>query len=450
MVWAPIFATVIFLAIAFALIHRFGRAEGYYSTISIFTVGCLVYYVAIPFDMAVRRLLGVGDPAGFPVYLTDFQLAGVVVMAALALVAWVVGYLASGFRPWPSPEERSDSDDTTVPVSLFVLVAVALVVLLPLLFFAHFLQGLRDYATQGTKVVYDNPILAVLLAAVYVPLAVIGAIWLRNPRRRPAAIVIAVALSFGSVVINRKEAISLAFLMLASPLMRWRLRLLQATAILAVAVTVGLLVFNAYSLHRGNAQLTVQGVLAPSYGLVEGSDAGGPFVSIQYVFGKHPKPIYGQSYLDVPILMVPRAIWPTRPPDLAERFAQEHLPNWVPGHGTGFSLLAEAYLNFGPSGVLLQFAVLGWVWGTAWRWLRRLLATYSETAWQALYSTLGFFTLLTMGRGTVATSVKTFLVMVVPLIVARFLVDRGMRIYKERWPEQPSIIQSVRQALTGS
>jgi len=445
----PILATVLFVAIALALIYRFGREEGYYSTISIFALGCFVYYVAIPFDLSVRHLLGEGNPSGFAVSLTDNQLAGVIAMAALALVAWVAGYLVSGFRPWQSPDKEPSDQDTRVPTSLFVLFAIALAVLLPLLFFGHLLQQLRDYATQGTLAVYDNPILAVLLAACYVPLAVIGGTWLRVPRRRPASLGIAIALSVGSVITNRKEAISLAFLMIASPLSRWRLKLLQATGILIVAVTVGLLAFNAYSVHRGNGQLTFQRVLAPSYGLVEGSDAGGPFVSIQYVFGAHPKPTYGSSYLDIGILLVPKFIWPGRPLDLAERFAQEHIPNWVPGRGTGFSLLAEAYLNFGVLGVLFQYAVLGWAWGAFWKLARRLLAEYSTVAWQVTYSTLGFFTLLTMHRGTVATGFKTFLVMVVPLIVASLLIDRGLRIYRSG-SGQRSVLETVRQVFTWS
>jgi hypothetical protein len=445
-----ILATVIFVAVALAMVSRFARAEGYYSTIPIFAVGCFVYYVAIPLDVAVRRIGGGGSPSSFAVSLSDKQLAGIVVMATLALVAWVVGYLASGFRPWPSPEDSPIHTEVSVPSSLFVLVLGALLVLLPWLFFGHLLQGLRDYASQGSRVVVDNPILAVLLAAVYIPLGVIGAIWLRDPRRRPAAIGIAITLSIASVIINRKEAISIAFLMLASPLTRWRLRLLPAVAILVVAVTVGLFVFNAYSLYRGKAQITVSKVLAPSYGLVEGSDAGGPFASMQYVFGGHAKTLYGQSYLDIATLMVPKAIWPGRPADLPERFAQATLPNWKPGQGTGFSLLAEAYLNLGVLGVFVQYLALGWAWGSIWKLIRRILVTYPDGAWQALYSTLGFFTLLTMHRGTVATAFKTFLVMAVPLIVASLVVDRGWRIYKERRDGRQRPMPAGERATTGS
>lgn len=421
---------IVYAAVAIGLIYRFGREEGYYSTITVFAIGCTVYYVAIPFDLAIRHFADQSTPTSFAVILSDGQLAWIIVMATLALVAWVVGYKASGFKPWMSPEWREADQDTSVPLSVIVLVPVAAALLAGVLYFGHFLPGLRNYVSSGDLVVYENPILALLLAACYVPLALIGTVWLRGRRRRPAAIGIAGALSAASIFINRKEAMSLAFLMIASPFTRRSLRPIQAAVILAGAVAAGLLAFNAYSLHRGGAELTVQSVLTPSYGLIEGSDAGGPFGSIQYVFGSPRKLQFGASYLDIAYLMVPKAIWPGRPLDLAEQFARDTIPNWVPGRGRGFSLLAEAYLNLGSVGVLLQYLVLGYGWGFFWNWLRRLLSVYSQGAWEALYSTLGFLTLLTLHRGPVATGVKTLFVMILPLVIASLVVDRGPRIYR--------------------
>lgn len=440
-----ILAAIGFVILAAVLIAAFARQEGYFSTLSFFAGGCFVYYVAIPVDLAARHLAHASNPTAFTVSITDAQMAWVVVMAAVGLVAWAIGYRLSGFAPWADAESGRMVGTNHIPLSLMALPAVAVVALVPFLYLGHLLAGLENYTSQGTRVVYDNPLLAVLLAAIYVPLGVIGAIWMWRRRAALAAIALVALMAAASVLINRKEALATGLLVLSSPVTRWRLTVVQSAGLFVAAVILGLLAFNAYSLHRGGAEVTVQRDLFPSYGLVEGSDAGGPFSSIEYVFGGHQPLLYGRSYLDVAILVVPKAIWPGRPMDLAQSYARATIPGWSPGRGTGFSLLAEAYLNFSSVGVALQFFLLGWGWGIFWKWLRRVLIAYSAAAWQGLYATLGFLTLLTMHRATVATGLKTFAVMVVPVILASLVIDGfGQSLLRRLWAMSPLHITNPR------
>jgi hypothetical protein len=46
------------------------------------------------------------------------------------------------------------------------------------------------------------------------------------------------------------------------------------------------------------------------------------------------------------ILWIPRFIWPSRPYDVAEAFAQANMPGWQPGFGYGMSPLTEGIMRF--------------------------------------------------------------------------------------------------------
>ena len=83
---------------------------------------------------------------------------------------------------------------------------------------------------------------------------------------------------------------------------------------------------------------------------------------------------YGSTYLYALVAWVPRVIWKDRPDDLAQEFALDNIPNWQPGMGLGYSLLAEAYLNFGYVGVFLQYFGIAFGLGLVWRKLYNFLA----------------------------------------------------------------------------
>ena len=69
----------------------------------------------------------------------------------------------------------------------------------------------------------------------------------------------------------------------------------------------------------------------------------------------------GRSYLNAPLITIPRFIYPTRPESLAERFVRTNYPDLAArGGGSSFSLVGEAWLNFG---ALLGPFVIGTLMG---------------------------------------------------------------------------------------
>jgi hypothetical protein len=84
------------------------------------------------------------------------------------------------------------------------------------------------------------------------------------------------------------------------------------------------------------------------------SDARGPLftnvISLEYA-----NSLNIPSLLHSWILWIPRYLWPDRPLDVAEAFAQAYMPGWQPGFGYGLSPIAEGILRFEPFAAPLIF-----------------------------------------------------------------------------------------------
>jgi hypothetical protein len=86
---------------------------------------------------------------------------------------------------------------------------------------------------------------------------------------------------------------------------------------------------------------------------------------------------WGGTYLGALSILIPRAIWPDRPPDKSrwttelESGPGSYVPGiWQSSHVVG--LAGEAMLNFGPLAVPLAYAALGLMVGATRRWLSQL------------------------------------------------------------------------------
>ena len=97
---------------------------------------------------------------------------------------------------------------------------------------------------------------------------------------------------------------------------------------------------------------------------VGGSELSHPFVTTaEVVQSRIPGELGGRSYLRAFEALMPLSIDPDRPLTLSETFAQSNYAAMASrGGGTAFSIVAEAWLDFGPVfGPFLVGAVFGWI-----------------------------------------------------------------------------------------
>lgn len=82
--------------------------------------------------------------------------------------------------------------------------------------------------------------------------------------------------------------------------------------------------------------------------------------------------LHGASYLWTPLILIPRLLFPDRPPVLSQWWVNRYHPDIAArGGGMGFFFLAEAYLNFGVIGVIMFMCLMGVVYRAVYSYLKQ-------------------------------------------------------------------------------
>ncbi len=90
----------------------------------------------------------------------------------------------------------------------------------------------------------------------------------------------------------------------------------------------------------------------------ENTEFAGPFFSLLSVASESNQHIYGESYYDSLLYILPKALYPGQKPEsLTHKFDEEVHEGGGTVSGWGYNPVAEAFLNFGVAGVVLMFVL---------------------------------------------------------------------------------------------
>ena len=154
------------------------------------------------------------------------------------------------------------------------------------------------------------------------------------------------------------------------------------------------------------------------------SDPAGPMVSILHELNKDAPLILGNTYTNIFTIFTPKIFFPNRPLDLAEKFAKEMIVNWKPGQGLAFSPLAEAYMNFGYYGALIQYFIFGMIWSGVWGIVRRCFFKEFFESYLVFYYVVGLSTLILTFRSSFSAFPKILLMNIAPFLLVLFVAKR--------------------------
>lgn len=396
------------------LIAYFAKREAALSSLAIFGLSAFLYYVSIPLEVAIGGI----DFFLVSSFVVDIPPAvqwRIVVMGTMALWGFAFGYWASGFRLFAGRAHPRVSDTRALPRHLIVLVGGALTVVVA--FFGDKIASVSTYAGNYATV-YSSPLYSLLTEIAAVGLAVWSAtVAHRSPRLSIALLFLIVG---WGVYSSDKDPILFAILSFATRFvwpdrrMKWRL-LFGALVVMLLAGPL----LSMFSIYRAERTVSLADVAVTSFML--GKDPTGPMVSlVETVSNRQIDYQLGATYVTGLTALVPRALWPDRPLDLSEAFIRERMQSsWRPGQGLAYSLLAEAYLNFGWLGPLVQFTGMGLVWGLAWKFVQRSLLRLGFRYWRAVYCTVGYYTLIVMHRSPTSFPVKHSLMIVGTLMLSQ-------------------------------
>ena len=197
---------------------------------------------------------------------------------------------------------------------------------------------------------------------------------------------------------------------------RLQLRSLRLDLVLVIAL--GYVGLEAYSLMRSRwdsgfigavhalraADMQTSTVLGQAVG---GSELAHPFITtMELVRNEEAGALAGESYLDAALILVPLAFAPDRPQSLAQSFVAEYYPDVDErGGGTAFSLVGEAWWNFG---TLLGPFVIGLVIASILLWISQRCQRHPHGV-VSRFTPYACYLALLLHRSTAANSLKQVL-----------------------------------------
>ncbi len=401
---------LVYIAVFFLIAKLFSKREGYYSTVVIFGLAAYIYYIGIPFEMALLNLDTI-EGSGVKLMLTASQLNQIVGMGIIAFFSFSIGYYFSGFNPFKnSLVHPKASQRRSIQFSVIFLGVLSLVVI-PI-FFHNLILAVSTYE-GAIAAIYHNPLFSLLIIYAAIIVSLISTIVIRKGKLRNFVIglgLVSTIVLYG-IYSSDKTVMLIGLLALGAVFIKLKLNrkwifLPLITLMAFLGIFLGI-IFNIYI--RGSGQVPIDEFFTRRLGLRR-FDPLGPMLSLEHILRNRADFRYGTTYTNAFSLIIPKALWKDRPLDLSEKFARETIPNWSPGQGRGYSLLAEAYLNFSWAGAFIQYFVIGLLWGWFWKTLRRLFYWhYSPLLWQGLYITLGYYLLIIMHRGPAAGLFKNMI-----------------------------------------
>lgn len=426
---------IIFIASFLYLCKLFSKREGYYSTIAVFGIGCYLYYVGVPIELAWIDDLYIGKTdLG---YLTVTQINLIIMLGIIALWSFALGYRLSGYSPYN--DTTKTRIQSSVPISYIMLAAISVLALLA--FFSGELFAVGTYAGSYSTA-YKNPLFTLLCLFSTAPLAIIAAMQLANKDRKKRLLghVIVIGLLLWGIFSSDKDPILIAVLAWGIGLVGLKSKKIFILVVIIFGAALLLFAFVLFSIYRGGGDLYDLQHIFKLIGL-RYLDPAGPMLSIADTLNSSDSLRYGSTYLDTFKLLIPRFLWADRPPDLAEAYAISKMANWTEGKGYGFSPMAEALMNFSFAGVFIQYAAYGLLWGLFWKTLRRVLWHFDVALWSSFYCILGYYLLIIYHRSHVAGSVKLMLQLVIVLSLVTLFFDQAL--HRNNRYQSGSLISSL-------
>jgi len=422
-----VFVSMIVLAVlasVFAVRLRY-RDEGLFSTTFVFSLGAFVYFLSIPME---HFLLGQESLPMRGVYFTvpvgpDFYVS--VFSAGLAgILAFALGLKFSGFKSLSADRAVPDTGDgVRIFETALWLFWASLILFIALFFHDYVINASQSYeASYATQ--YDRPVPNLALQLIALLNAVLAVMLATRNRLLP---ILGAGLLFAaniwlSYLFHEKSQGVIAVIGMGYLYFYWirNNKLAIAGALLGVLIMLFVLkpVYNIVQQDGGNpAEVFAHWKdLQISFTVL---DSSGPMIVAATTLTENKSVSYGLDIIKSFAIFVPRALWPDRPADPSETFAQRMIPNWKPGMGLGYSPVVEGVANFGFWLSPLEFLVFGILWGLIWRGFMHAFAGYKTPMHlDIFYRIAGYYLLILFFRGLMAGSIKQALMYIIPVSIA--------------------------------
>ena len=413
--------------IIYYILDIFIKTEGFVKVVFLFILFAFLYYLGLPIEMTLM-----GTSLGGYGFISDRVLIIITSMGVLSIAGFMLGFKISNYR-FHDIKSFELVNSRFLFFSLLLLFVFSSVILF-VLFKDSLLSSISSYAGNVSET-YNNPIYAYLKEIFISSTAIlILMMTLKRGWYLLIAMLLSLTLIIFGIITSDKDPLLLSalawgiyfFKFLSNHNLHKVITYLMLLIILVVLIPALSLLF---SLNRGgNINVTEFKNQIETNGIYKYFDATGPLVSLVETLEEPNVDFeYGKTYFWGFVGWIPKSVWTNRPLDLAEKYSKEKIKNWQPGQGLGYSLLTEAYINFGVAGALIQYCLIGLLIGLIGRlhqWLfREPIAPFIFFIWMS-------YNIAIMHRGPFNLP-STYLRFVLPILFCYYSLYFSSIIWKK-------------------
>lgn len=338
----------------------------YVLTLTVFHLGlAILATVRLPFDPRYQAYIDSW-------YRVDNHAVEALYLSSLAVLTFAVVYFWATVR-WVGRSDATPTPSVVADPGLLGMVGAALIISGATLFLGYIAVTAPSILLGSSYSGFDQTVAGRGPVSVGMEMVAIGAaIAAAAPRSRSRRVGLAVLVVFGILVLGMGSRTAVMYagtglLASAARMHRMPRRRTAALGMLAVLIGIGVIAQVRDSSH-GEPVTAANISVVPA--LTEMGGSLRPVVeTLKWRHDNQEGPYDGLTYAAGPLRVYERIVGIPRPdPDM--RFASTITEARVSGYNIGYSVVAEAYLNFNTAGVVGLFALLGWLLGRAdnvWR-----------------------------------------------------------------------------------
>ena len=419
----PVLLSIIYLFIAVYGTKKMGPRHTNFGTFSLFSIFAFIYYVGLPLECYITGNYGIYK--GTYVDLSSQKF--IITLAILALIGFYYGLKYSNFTPLSLLNKNLNTEKRWKwKAGMFFIVMAPFILLV---FYRDEIILSSSYA-GNYKTIYTNPFYSLLLEYSFLSISILnGYKILVNKKIKLINLILCFLVIYWGLYSSNKDPIIISlfpfllYFVINPPKKSYYYIFYFFGSIISA---ISLLLFFSIIRKDLSVDFEILKHIINTFGIFRFTDPAGPMhVFFELLIdNKNFTHQFGKTYLNVLYNWIPKFIWPDRWLDPAQTFARENIKNWSEGQGMGYSLLAESYLNFNYLGPIIQYFMIGYLWGKIWNFFKIRLSKINYHIWLSIYYTLGTYILFVMHRAFFGAIFKQLILILVPIYLATVVFNK--------------------------
>ena len=422
---AVILILIVTLLIVAIIVTKDNKDKRLFQPRTVFILFALIYFYAIPVEL---WLIGSNtyQKGENIVTLSDYNILVVMTLSLLSIVSFIIGMRLGGENRILKKDQTFFYKFEDKNLSKIIALLSLGYILFIFIYVEQFILTFLSYELVA-GVHFNNPLFTLIQYSMLFCFAFMSTRLYLMKRYVLFVIIILIPIIYG-ILSSDKNPILMGVLTTVYCISRNKSYKLSHGILSFIFVFVALILVRAFSIWRADINFIKALVESMSDFSFTKIDPAGAFISINYYLNMDNHG-YGITFYENIEQLIPKIINENRSYNIAEKFAQEQISNWMPGLGLGFSPMAEAVYNFSMLAPV-YFTIIGIYWGLFWRVIKKIWhVILPKNHFEFFYIIIGCYFIALSFRGSSLNFFKIMPMYVISLMIILYV----FKIVTKKW-----------------